>query len=457
MKKEIFSMRRMRMLASSQPRHGKPVLCWLSRALRPFMNPALDFAVETANEHGAGVWALVVADPACPRTYSRHPAFFFDGLAELAAGLRERGIPLLALAGDTVETVVAAMRKSSVLVCDEHPEPWARQLRAEIARRADIPVLAVEADALVPPLVAADHAHAAARTIRPVLHRLLPEFLPYEADREVRFPLMQAPDSESGTLLDAGHPDSIRIPGWDHSLETRARPRGGQKEARKKLAHFIETNLHHYHEMHHRADLDAASGLGPYLRCGHLGVHEIVRACEKAPGPGSEAFLEQVIVRRELSLNAAWFHPGHATEAMVPAWAVRALESRPRQRQQVSFADMEAACTPDEAWNAAMLEMKVCGTMHNYMRMYWGKQVLYWSANWKEAYQFLLQSNDRYFWDGCEPNGTVGVAWVFGLHDRPFVAREGFGVVRSMTPSGLSRKFDVDAYVRRARLRAGAV
>ncbi len=206
--------------------------------------------------------------------------------------------------------------------------------------------------------------------------------------------------------------------------------------------------------MHHCADVDRTSGLGPYLRCGHLGIHEVVQACRAVGGPGADAFLEQVVVRRELAINAAWFHKEYGSSGMIPAWARKTLAERARRPSGVFLRTWRRPARRMKR-GTAMLEMKLCGTMHNYMRMYWGKQVLYWSENIEDAFSQLLKWNDTYFWDGCEPNGTVGVAWVFGLHDRPFVAREGFGVVRSMTPSGLARKFDVKHYMQRVAKKLG--
>ena len=43
----------------------------------------------------------------------------------------------------------------------------------------------------------------------------------------------------------------------------------------------------------------------------------------------------------------------------------------------------------------------------------------------------------------------ANVAWLFGLHDRPWgPARKIFGTVRYMNEAGLRRKFDMDAYVK---------
>jgi deoxyribodipyrimidine photo-lyase len=226
--------------------------------------------------------------------------------------------------------------------------------------------------------------------------------------------------------------------------------RGGRAEARRRQRHFVERELEGYANEHHRADLDTGSHLGPYLHFGHLGPGEVaLAALEAGRGPGVEAFLEQLIVRRELAINAARHLAGYGTPGMVPAWAQKTLDDHASPAdQEVSEEMMEACLTPDPAWNAAMTDMKLRGTMHNYLRMYWGKQVLLWSADWRRAFTTLLRWNNRYFLDGRDPNGTVGVAWVFGLHDRPFSRRPVFGAVRSMTPGGLARKFDVGAYLR---------
>jgi deoxyribodipyrimidine photo-lyase len=49
--------------------------------------------------------------------------------------------------------------------------------------------------------------------------------------------------------------------------------------------------------------------------------------------------------------------------------------------------------------------------------------------------------------DGRDPSSYANVAWTFGLHDRPWPERPVFGKVRSMTASGLERKFDMAAYL----------
>jgi len=87
------------------------------------------------------------------------------------------------------------------------------------------------------------------------------------------------------------------------------------------------------------------------------------------------------------------------------------------------------------------------GKMHNYMRMYWGKKIIEWTAAPEEACRIALYLNNRYELDGRDPNGFAGVAWCFGKHDRPWAERSIFGNIRYMNAAGLRRKFRIDRYV----------
>jgi deoxyribodipyrimidine photo-lyase len=74
---------------------------------------------------------------------------------------------------------------------------------------------------------------------------------------------------------------------------------------------------------------------------------------------------------------------------------------------------------------------------------------------WMQASQRALQLNNKYEIDGRDANGFTGVAWCFGKHDRAWPTHRVFGKVRIMTASGLRRKFDADAYVRKYEVQHG--
>ena len=164
-----------------------------------------------------------------------------------------------------------------------------------------------------------------------------------------------------------------------------------------------------------------------------------------------DAYLEQLIVRRELAMNFAHYAENYDSYKCIPQWAQKTLKEHRSDRREFIYTrkQLENAETHDEYWNAAMREMKVTGFMHNYMRMYWGKKILEWSKTPQYAFKTTLAINNKYFLDGRDPNSYTGVAWVYGVHDRAWSERPIFGKIRYMTASGLERKCDIQGYVKK--------
>jgi deoxyribodipyrimidine photo-lyase len=162
------------------------------------------------------------------------------------------------------------------------------------------------------------------------------------------------------------------------------------------------------------------------------------------------AFLEELIVRRELSDNFCYYNQNYDNLQSFPAWARSTLEEHARDRREYLYTpeELERAHTHDDLWNAAQLEMVRRGKMHGYMRMYWAKKILEWSPSPAEALHAAIYLNDRYELDGRDPNGYVGAAWsIGGVHDRAWKERAIYGKVRYMSYNGAKRKFDVQAYI----------
>ena len=163
------------------------------------------------------------------------------------------------------------------------------------------------------------------------------------------------------------------------------------------------------------------------------------------------AYLEEQIVRRELSMNFVHYDHDYASPACLPDWAKKTLAEHTGDPREYEYTptELEAARTHDPYWNAAQTEMRVTGKMHGYMRMYWGKKVIEWSPSPEEAYHTLLTLNNRHELDGRDPNSYAGIAWCFGKHDRAWKERPVFGKIRYMNANGLRRKFDADRYAAR--------
>jgi deoxyribodipyrimidine photo-lyase len=227
--------------------------------------------------------------------------------------------------------------------------------------------------------------------------------------------------------------------------------RGGTTPAKKFLRQFVAKKLDHYSELSNDPSADGVSHLSPYLHFGQISPLKIALEVLKRKSPGEEAFLEELIVRRELSMNFVFFNSRYDDFGCLPSWAKKTLnEHAGDEREYIySLEDFEAARTQDPYWNAAQREMMSRGKMHGYMRMYWGKKILEWTESPEQAFKTALFLNNRYELDGRDPNGFTGVAWCFGKHDRAWSERSVFGKIRYMNAAGLRRKFDIDAYVRR--------
>jgi deoxyribodipyrimidine photo-lyase len=156
-----------------------------------------------------------------------------------------------------------------------------------------------------------------------------------------------------------------------------------------------------------------------------------VKAAKSGSEADAEAFLEELIVRRELAINFVTFHPDYDSFKCLPDWARKTLLKHKSDTRPVRYtrAELERADTQDPYWNAAI-------------------KILEWCKTPEYAFQTALYLNNKYFIDGRDPNSYANVAWLFGLHDRPWRERAIFGTVRAMTARGLERKFDIKSYVR---------
>jgi deoxyribodipyrimidine photo-lyase len=450
---------RVQPLNDASLRRGRYVLYWMQASQRAEWNHALEYAIEQANELGQPLVALFGLTDAYPEANLRHYAFLLEGLRETQAALRARGIQLVVRRHSPEQATVEMAQDASLLVTDRGYVRIQRQWREHVALHAPCPVVQVETDVVVPIDVVSRKEEYAAATIRPKLHRHLARFLVPLAERRLR-------KDSLGLRL-----DSIRLADVDAVLASldvdRSVPRqgfylGGAAQARAWLDGFIATKLDDYADRRNDPSLGIWSNLSPYLQFGQVSPLYVALRVADEPGKrqaSKDAFLEELIVRRELSMNFVQHNPHYDSFRCLPAWTRATLEQHAKDRRQYAYTarELEEARTHDPYWNAAMREMAVTGKMANYMRMYWGKKILEWSRTPAHAFRTALRLNNRYFLDGRNPNSFAGVAWCFGKHDRPWGERPIFGLVRFMSQDGLRRKFDADAYVRQlAALAASA-
>jgi len=441
---------RIRSLASPPGRSGA-VVYWMSRDQRAVDNWALLHAASLAGEAGAPLVVVFALAPAFPGATSRHYAFMLAGLAQTEAALRAHGIPLVVLTGEPGLTVPAFLHSVDAGVCvtDFDPLRVKRVWKAAVAVTSPAALVEVDAHNVVPCFLASQKREYAAATLRPKIHRLLPEFL--EAFPEL--PTFPAGNLDWFAPVDWAA--AVAFVQADPAVPPVTSIIPGSAAATQVLDDFIHDRLEIYAARRNDPNAGATSGLSPYFHFGQLAPQRAALAALDARSraqDGADAFLEELVVRRELADNFCFYEPEYDRFEALPEWAQKTLaahaaDPRPYCYDREAFA---AAATHSALWNAAERQLLREGRIHGYMRMYWAKKILEWSGTPREALETALYLNDRFALDGRDPNGVVGVLWsVGGLHDRPWANRPVYGQVRYMNERGCRRKFDVDAYIAR--------
>jgi deoxyribodipyrimidine photo-lyase len=411
--------------------------------------------------------------------------FVADGMADTSAGLEGRSATYLPFvepsrgAGRGLLEALAA--DAAVVVTDEYPTFFLPAMVAAAAAKIPVLLEAVDSNGLLP-MSAADREFATAYSFRRFLQKNLLDHLaamPLEDPLAEDLPPPVALPSAitrrwpaAPEVLLAGDDGSLSTLPIDHSVAV-APARGGSSAGEVAMHRFLDSRLDHYTEQRNRPEGEATSGLSAYLHFGQISAHEVFletmrrerwspedvvppangrRAGWWAVSDNAEAFLDQLITWRELGFNVCHSRPDHDRWESLPEWAIKTLSKHAADRREHvytldQFAD---AATHDPLWNAAQTQLLREGTIHNYLRMLWGKKILEWTSEPREALDVMIELNNRYALDGRDPNSYSGIFWVLGRHDRAWgPERPVFGTVRYMSSANTARKFPVRAYIDR--------
>jgi deoxyribodipyrimidine photo-lyase len=428
---------------------GSCVVYWMQRAQRGIDNPALDAAVEAANALSKPVVVFLAPIPFYPHANLRHYSFLMQGIHDIAAALAKRNIGFVFRSfPDHSLLRFCEEVKPALVVGDENPMREPESWRRKVAKQLKVPLWTVDADVIVPSKLLEKQQYAA-HTIRPRLQAQLSQFLIPSRNPSAKVQWKKPKN------LETFDPDVDIMLGWklDRSVSPVTQWRGGTAEALRLLRDFTASKLRGYGKLRNKPEIDHTSRLSPYLHFGHISPITVALAVQKstAPSADKEAFLNQIITWRELSINLVRFNPDYDNFECAEPWAHRTLAKHAKDPRPVQYteAQLENAETHDQLWNAAQMQMVSTGWMHNYVRMYWGKKILEWSRSPAEAFQIAVRLNDKYELDGRDPNGYAGIAWsIVGKFDRPWFERPIFGQIRYMSGESTGKKFNSKEYIR---------
>ena len=438
---------------------GEYVLYWMQSTQRFEDNWALRYATLEADRVGKPLLIHHGIDPTYPYASGRFHTFMLQGAQELAARAARLGLTyrfaLRRRRDDDRRVVDRLARRAALVVTDLFPTAGVAARSHRLAERVNCRVVAVDSVGVV--AAAAFHKEEyAARTIRPKLARLIDHALEPVGDRPPRRAL--APSVLSALdvrWLDVERCDiaaEVAACEIDHDVGPVA-SRGGLRAARARLAAFVASGVHDYAERRRNpSDEGGSSRLSPYLHYGMISPQEVVRTVRAAASPeASDAFLNEMLTWRELSLNFCLRNPHYASLVALPDWVQRSMRAHSGDRREVTYSldALERAATHDPIWNAGQRELLETGRMHNVVRMLWGKSVITWTPTYEEALASLIHLNNKYALDGRDPNSYAGIQWCFGKFDRPFAARPVWGTIRPMSLDRAHTKYRLAEYLAR--------
>jgi deoxyribodipyrimidine photo-lyase len=432
---------------------GRYVLYWCRWNRRVQSNHALAFAAALANRLELPLLMAESLSCADPYDNDRMHTFVLEGVPETAAALRRLGIGYVfhcARRKSEAAPFAALLKDAAAFVTDDYPSALSARPYG-LPQTPEVPSYAVESSCVVPPAAIGQRCYAA-YSIRPRIHRLLPHFLQPAPAIRLKHRYRGSIPAFHTEVRAAGIPALVEECEIDHGVAPSTLDRGGRRQAERRLRRFLDDRLRRYAREKNEPAAHVTSGLSPYLHFGQISPIEIAlaaRECAREHKLAADEFLEELIVRRELAFNFAWYSRRVDSLEELPEWARCTLARHRKDRRDPLYTreQFESAATADALWNATQKELRLRGTIHGYYRMYWGKKILEWSAAPEEALATMIHLHDRYALDGRDPNTYGNILWCFGLHDRPWPERPVFGTVRSMSLAGMERKTDTGAYI----------
>ena len=465
--------------------NGEYVLYWMQAYRRLHYNHALDYAISLAEEVGKPLVIYEAIRMNYPWASPRLHQFILEGICDNSREAEKLGITYWAFVetpkNKDKELLFKLSEIAVSIVTYDFPCFIIPNHIKIVSERSNYKVYAVDSNSISPLSKYGDTA-SAARSIRTRIHGLFSEsynnrsnsipktkkLIPFKGKSP--FPLFSCKNEDIQKSIEA-------IPFKNAILPSKG-VKGGRKEGQRILKDFIKKKLTRYSEDRSNPaspDICATSSLSPYLHFGYISIDEIIEEVlnsyptqswsiedlnfsQKGKREGFfhkneyiNSFLDELLTWRDIGYLMFFNKPEfNKNLTILPEWIQKNLKKHGGDKRQYIYTkeQFENCSTHDKLWNSAQKELMITGRMHNYMRMLWGKKVIEWSESYEEAFSILEEFNNKYAYDGRNPNSYSGILWCFGLFDRPwFPERPILGNLRYMSSDSTMRKFKMNEYL----------
>lgn len=450
-----FNKKRVRILSKAKDfsEDCQGVAYWMSRDQRVQDNWAFLYAQKLALKMEVPLYVCFCLVPKFLEATIRHYTFMLEGLREVEQECNNLNISFHLLLGYAKNVLPQFLKDNNIggLVTDfsplRTPTAWVNDVTAALPK--DVPICQVDAHNIVPCWEASPKQEYGARFMRNKIHNQLSGYLtefppvfvhPYTA--ETKSKAVDWATIETNLVVDR----TVGPVDW-------AKP--GTTAGFKTLESFCQERLKFFSADRNNPNKAALSNLSPWIHFGQISVQRCILTVKQYRSKykeSVEAYIEEAIIRRELSDNYCYYNKNYDSIEGAHDWAKTTLKLHEKDKRTYVYTreQLEKGQSHDDLWNAAQIQMVVEGKMHGFLRMYWAKKILEWTSNPTEALETAIYLNDRYSLDGRDPNGYVGCMWsICGVHDQGWREREIFGKIRYMNYAGCRRKFEVAAFVRK--------
>lgn len=440
-------------LISTTARTGY-VLYWMRTAVRVDENPALDLARHLALKTDLPLLVYHGLSQRYPFASDRHHTFILEGARDVQRKFSELGISYafhLERPGMEQDVLRQLADSSAVVVTDDMPtRPSSTFLRA-LCRNSGAPIVAVDTACLAP-MQLVGKAHTRAFEFRQATQRLYRDRIQKDwpiVVGDVRTYDIRSLPFEPVDLARTSIPKWVAQCEIDHTVGPVVDTEGGSTAGYQRWNRFRESGLGKYAKTRNSPLVDGVSRMSAYLHYGMVSPLRLAREAAQQKGEGSEKYLDELLIWRELAYAFCHYRNDHDHWLAVPDWARRTLESHAKDRRAMlySWEQLARGETDDALWNHAQKSLLMHGELHNNVRMTWGKAILNWTLCPKAAMKYMLDLNHRYALDGRDPSSYGGILWCLGQFDRPFEPELPIlGTVRPRPTNEHAQRLNVEKY-----------
>ncbi len=442
----MFNEKRIKKLINTKYEKGG-IAYWMSRDQRVSDNWALIRAYELATQNNVGLSVIFVLQNDFLDANALHYDFMISGLKEVEEELHKLNIPFQILFGDPDLVIPKYIDQNNIgaLITDLSPLKIAIDWKKKIAEKIKNPFEIIDSHNIIPVWEASNKQEYSAYTLRSKYNKIIDAYL-------TEYPKLEPIKNSSRSNYDGNDWADITDKYANIGISKKYHLPSGSQKAEIHLKNFIKDKLINYGQFKNDPNKDLVSGLSPYLHFGQISSQRIALQIKTSdiPDDVKATFLEELIIRKELADNFCYYNSNYDLFEGFPNWAKKTLDKHRKDKREFIYTreQFENAQTHDDLWNAAQKELTETAKMHGYLRMYWAKKILEWSRSPEDAISIAIYLNDHYSIDGRDPNGYTGIAWsIGGVHDRPWMERETFGMIRYMNYNGCKRKFDTEQYI----------